>query len=39
MLDVESINTFYGKSHILHDVSFEAGNDEVVALLGRNGVG
>jgi len=39
MLDVESINTYYGKSHILHDVSFEAGNDEVVALLGRNGVG
>lgn len=39
MLEVESINTFYGKSHILHDVSFEAGNDEVVALLGRNGVG
>lgn len=39
MLDVDSINTYYGKSHILHDVSFEAGNDEVVALLGRNGVG
>jgi branched-chain amino acid transport system ATP-binding protein len=39
MLDVEAINTYYGKSHILHDVSFEAGNDEVVALLGRNGVG
>ncbi|WP_336001899.1 ABC transporter ATP-binding protein [Halorientalis halophila] len=39
MLEVDSINTFYGKSHILHDVSFEAGADEVVALLGRNGVG
>ena len=39
MLDVDSINTYYGKSHVLHDVSFEAGNDEVVALLGRNGVG
>lgn len=39
MLDVDSINTYYGKSHILHDVTFEAGNDEVVALLGRNGVG
>lgn len=39
MLEVNSINTYYGKSHVLHDVSFEAGNDEVVALLGRNGVG
>jgi branched-chain amino acid transport system ATP-binding protein len=39
MLTVDSIDTYYGKSHILHDVSFEAGNDEVVALLGRNGVG
>ncbi|MFC6988400.1 ABC transporter ATP-binding protein [Haloplanus sp. GCM10025708] len=39
MLDVDAIDTYYGKSHILHDVSFEAGSDEVVALLGRNGVG
>ena len=39
MLTVDSINTYYGKSHILQDVSFEANQDEVVALLGRNGVG
>ena len=39
MLTVDSINTYYGKSHVLHDVSFEAKQDEVVALLGRNGVG
>jgi len=39
MLTVDSINTYYGKSHILYDVSFEANQDEVVALLGRNGVG
>jgi branched-chain amino acid transport system ATP-binding protein len=39
ILQVESINTFYGKSHILQDVSFEVEAGEVVALLGRNGVG
>jgi branched-chain amino acid transport system ATP-binding protein len=39
MLQVESVNTFYGKSHILQDVSFDVGAGEVVALLGRNGVG
>jgi ABC-type branched-subunit amino acid transport system ATPase component len=39
MLAVEGINTFYGKSHILHDISFEVGRSEVVALLGRNGAG
>lgn len=39
MLEVDSINTYYDKSHVLYDVSFEADADEVVALLGRNGVG
>jgi len=39
MLEVESINTFYGRAHILHDVSFSVGDREVVALLGRNGAG
>lgn len=39
MLQVESVNTYYGKSHILQDISFEVGEGDVVALLGRNGVG
>ncbi|WP_226580742.1 ABC transporter ATP-binding protein [Acuticoccus sediminis] len=39
MLDLEAVNTFYGGAHILHDVTFDVGPHEVVALLGRNGAG
>jgi branched-chain amino acid transport system ATP-binding protein len=39
ILEVEAINTFYGKSHILQDISLNVNAGEVVALLGRNGVG
>lgn len=39
MLQVESVDTYYSKSHILQDISFDVGEGEVVALLGRNGVG
>jgi branched-chain amino acid transport system ATP-binding protein len=39
ILRVESINTYYGKSHILQDISFNVQAGEVVALLGRNGAG
>ena len=38
-LEVEKINTFYGLSHILFDVSLEVDQGEVVVLLGRNGAG
>ncbi|MDA8108601.1 MAG: ABC transporter ATP-binding protein [Betaproteobacteria bacterium] len=38
-LEAESLHTFYGKSHILHGVSLDVGEGELVALLGRNGAG
>ncbi|RMF93637.1 MAG: ATP-binding cassette domain-containing protein [Nitrospinota bacterium] len=39
ILTLKEVNTFYGKSHILYDVSLELRDNEVVALLGRNGAG
>jgi branched-chain amino acid transport system ATP-binding protein len=39
MLQVHKVNTYYGKSHVLFDISLEIGRGEIVALLGRNGVG
>ncbi len=38
-LRAEAINAFYGKSHVLHGVSLEVREGEIVALLGRNGAG
>jgi ABC-type branched-subunit amino acid transport system ATPase component len=39
LLELDDVNTFYGKSHILHDVSLEVRANQVTALLGRNGAG
>ncbi len=39
MLKVEALNQYYGGSHILRNVSFEAQVGEVTVVLGRNGVG
>ncbi|CNE38748.1 urea ABC transporter ATP-binding subunit UrtE [Yersinia nurmii] len=39
MLQVNELNQYYGGSHILRGVSFEAQIGEVTCLLGRNGVG
>jgi branched-chain amino acid transport system ATP-binding protein len=39
LLEVDAINSFYGDSHILFDVSMRVEQHEVVALLGRNGAG
>jgi branched-chain amino acid transport system ATP-binding protein len=39
LLEVTNLNSYYGDSHILFDVSMRVENNEVVALLGRNGAG
>ncbi len=39
MLQVDHLHAFYGKSHVLHGVSFDVQAGEIVALLGRNGSG
>ncbi len=39
ILEIESIETFYGLGHILHGLSLAVAEGEVVALLGRNGAG
>jgi urea transport system ATP-binding protein len=39
MLTVDNLNQYYGGSHILRNLSFEAKIGEVTTLLGRNGVG
>jgi branched-chain amino acid transport system ATP-binding protein len=39
LLEVDKINSYYGDSHILFDVSLHVNRNEVVALLGRNGAG
>jgi branched-chain amino acid transport system ATP-binding protein len=38
-LQAEGLNAFYGKSHILHDVSLTAQEGRITTLLGRNGAG
>ena len=39
MLKIENLHAFYGKSHVLHGVSFDIKAGEIVSLLGRNGSG
>jgi ABC-type branched-subunit amino acid transport system ATPase component/ABC-type branched-subunit amino acid transport system permease subunit len=39
ILRFAGVNTFYGKSHILHDATLDVRSGEIVALLGRNGAG
>jgi branched-chain amino acid transport system ATP-binding protein len=39
ILRAQDLQTFYGKSHILHGVSLEVNEGEIVTVLGRNGAG
>ena len=39
LLEVTGLNSYYGESHILFDVSLRVEKHEAVALLGRNGAG
>src|SRR5207237_2376553 len=39
LLRVDHLDAGYGLAHVLHDVSFAVARGEIVALLGRNGVG
>ena len=38
-IEVSGLNTYYGKSHILHNVSLAAAEGSITTLLGRNGAG
>ncbi len=38
-LEIQQLNTYYGKSHILHGIDLEVNEGELVTLLGRNGAG
>ena len=39
MLSVKGLNVYYGESHVVRDVSFDVGDVETVAVMGRNGMG
>jgi branched-chain amino acid transport system ATP-binding protein len=39
LLEVKNLNTLYGRSHILHDLSFRLEKGQSMSLMGRNGMG
>lgn len=39
LLEVEDAHTYYGQSHILQGINLEVEDGEIIALIGRNGVG
>jgi urea transport system ATP-binding protein len=39
VLNVKSLNVYYGESHVVRDISFNVNDGETVAIMGRNGMG
>jgi branched-chain amino acid transport system ATP-binding protein len=39
MLEISSLNAWYGPSHVIHGLTFAVGRGEILALIGRNGAG
>ena len=39
VLEVEDVHTYYGESHVLQGISLHVAGGEVLAILGRNGMG
>ena len=39
MIRISNLNSYYGRSHILHEVSLEVPTGAIVTVIGRNGVG
>ncbi|MGZ3173077.1 MAG: ABC transporter ATP-binding protein [Croceibacterium sp.] len=39
LLQIRDLNTYYGASHVLQGISLDVARGELVALLGRNGMG
>ncbi|QAU11935.1 ABC transporter ATP-binding protein [Halorubrum sp. BOL3-1] len=39
LLELEGVNSYYGESHILRDVTMDVEEGQIIALLGRNGAG
>jgi branched-chain amino acid transport system ATP-binding protein len=39
LLEIRDLNTYYGASHVLQGISLDVAQGELVALLGRNGMG
>jgi branched-chain amino acid transport system ATP-binding protein len=39
LLEIDGVNSYYGESHILRDVTMDVEEGQIIALLGRNGAG